>query len=160
MGSQNELVGGRQLIKYLSQYPLYITTWTEYGMQTRKTLNTDTFQIVIPRKMKSKFTLQGNKRLYPSESNACKLYTMQNYIIYPHLEQQIVFSMGFLSPAFTIHRTVGQGGGYFFNSSLPLPPASQTLRHQPSNYCRELTSTHSLQADLNQDPLVLLITNH
>ena len=93
MGSQNELVGGRRLIKYLSQNPQYITTWTEYGMQTRKTLNTDTFQIVIPRKMKSKFTLQGNKRLYPSESNACKLYAMQNYIIYPHLEQQIVFSI-------------------------------------------------------------------
>ena len=93
MGSQNELVGGRWLIKYLSQYPLYTTTWTEYGMQTRKTLNMDTFQIVIPRKMKSKFTLQGNKRLYPSESNACKLYAIQNYIIYLHLEQQIVFSI-------------------------------------------------------------------
>ena len=27
------------------------------------------------------------------------------------------------------HRTAGEGGGHFFNSSLPLPPASQTLRH-------------------------------
>ena len=26
-------------------------------------------------------------------------------------------------------RTAGKGGGYLLNSSLPLPPASQTLRH-------------------------------
>ena len=34
---------------------------------------------------------------------------------------------GFLSRTFTIHRTAVEGGDYFFNSSLPLPPASQTL---------------------------------
>ena len=39
------------------------------------------------------------------------------------------FYLGFLSRTFTIHRTAGEGGGYFFNSPLPLPPASQTLRH-------------------------------
>ena len=39
------------------------------------------------------------------------------------------FYLGFLSRTFTIHRTAGEGGGYLFNSSLPLPPASQTLRH-------------------------------
>ena len=33
------------------------------------------------------------------------------------------FCLGFLSRAFTIHRTAGEGGGYLFNSSLPLPPA-------------------------------------
>ena len=37
------------------------------------------------------------------------------------------FYLGFLSRTFTIHRTAGEVGGYFFNSSLPLPPASQTL---------------------------------
>ena len=48
---------------------------TEYwNMQTRITSNIDTFHAVIPRKMKSKFTLSVNKRLYPTESNACKLY--------------------------------------------------------------------------------------
>ena len=41
----------------------------------------------------------------------------------------VVFYRGFLSRPFTIHRTAGEGGGHFFNSSLPLPPASQTLRH-------------------------------
>ena len=98
-------------------------------MQTRKTLNTDTFHIVIPNKMKSTFTLQGNKRLYPSESNACELYGNAKLHNLPALGTvDCFFYVGFLSPAFTIHRTVGEGGGYFFNSSVPLPPASQTLR--------------------------------
>ena len=39
------------------------------------------------------------------------------------------FYLGFLSRTFTIHRTAGEGGGYLFNSFLPLPPASQTLRY-------------------------------
>ena len=38
------------------------------------------------------------------------------------------FYLGFISRTFTIHRTAGEGGGYLLNSSLPLPPASQTLR--------------------------------
>ena len=37
--------------------------------------------------------------------------------------------LGFLLETFTNHGTAGEGGGHFFNSSLPLPPASQTLRH-------------------------------
>ena len=45
-------------------------------------------------------------------------------------------------------------GGYLFNSSLPLPPASQTLRYQPGDYCRELTSAHSQQPHSNREPLV------
>ena len=42
---------------------------------------------------------------------------------------QFFFYLGFLSRTFTIHRTVGEGGGYLFNSSLPFPPALQTLIH-------------------------------
>ena len=49
---------------------------------------------------------------------------------------------GFSSQPFTNHRTAEERGGNFFNSSLPLPPASQTLRHQPGDYCRKLTSAH------------------
>ena len=45
-------------------------------------------------------------------------------------------------------------GGYLDNSSLPLPPASQTLRNKPGNYCRELTSAHSSQPDSNREPVV------
>ena len=39
------------------------------------------------------------------------------------------FYLGFLSRTFAIHGAAGEGGGYLFNSSLPLPPASRTLRH-------------------------------
>ena len=39
------------------------------------------------------------------------------------------FYLGFLSRPFTNHRTAGEEAGHFFSSSLPLPPASQTLRH-------------------------------
>ena len=37
------------------------------------------------------------------------------------------FYLGFLSQPFTNHGTAGEGGGYFFNSSLPLSPTSQNL---------------------------------
>ena len=60
----------------------------------------------------------------------------------------------FFSRTFTIHRTAGEKGGYIFNSSLLLPLASQTLRHQPDDYCRELTFAHSQQPDSNREPLV------
>ena len=33
------------------------------------------------------------------------------------------------SRIFTIYSTAGEGGTYLFKSPLPLPPASQTLRH-------------------------------
>ena len=51
------------------------------------------------------------------------------------------FYLGFLSRTFMINRTAGEGGGYFFRSSLPLPPVSQTLRYWPCDYCSELTSS-------------------
>ena len=41
--------------------------------------------------------------------------------------EMFVFNFGFLSRTFTIYSTSGEGEGYFFNSSIPLPPASQTL---------------------------------
>ena len=42
----------------------------------------------------------------------------------------VVFYLGFLSrTTLMVHRTAGEGGGYSFKSSLPLPPTSQTLRH-------------------------------
>ena len=53
------------------------------------------------------------------------------------------FYLGLLSRTFTIHSAAGEGTDYLFNASLPLPPASQTLRHYPGDYCRELTSAHS-----------------
>ena len=52
---------------------------------------------------------------YPYESNATTVF--------------FFFYLGFLSRTFTNHWTAGEGRGHFFNSSLPLPPASQTLRN-------------------------------
>ena len=40
----------------------------------------------------------------------------------------VFYYMGFLSRPVTNHGTAREGEGYF-NSSLPLPPASQALRH-------------------------------
>ena len=59
------------------------------------------------------------------------------------------FFLSFHTRPFTIPITAGKGGGYFFNSSLPLPPTSQTIRHQSGDYCSELTSAYSQQPDLN-----------
>ena len=44
----------------------------------------------------------------------------------------MLFYFGFLSGTFTIPRTAGTGGGYFFNSSLPLPHTSQTISAESS----------------------------
>ena len=41
----------------------------------------------------------------------------------------LFFYQGFFSRTLTNHMTAEEGGGHFFNSSLPIPPASQTLRH-------------------------------
>ena len=47
---------------------------------------------------------------------------------YKHLE--FFFSIWvFLSRPFANHKTAGEGGEHFLDSSLPLPPASQALRH-------------------------------
>ena len=65
------------------------------------------------------------------------------------------FYLRFLSRAFAIRGTAGEGGGgYLFNSSLPLPPASRALGHWPGDYCGELTSAHGWQPDWGREPLV------
>ena len=53
--------------------------------------------------------------------------------------------------------TAGERGCYFFNSSLLLAPASQTLTHQPGDYCTEVTSAHSQLPDSNRK---LLVSEH
>ena len=65
-----------------------------------------------------------------------------------------LFYVGFLSRTFTNHRTAGEGGRHFINSSLPLLLNSQTPRQLPGDYCRELTSAYSQQPDSNREPLV------
>ena len=60
------------------------------------------------------------------------------------------FYLGFLSRTFTNRRTAEEGRRHFCNSSLPLPPASQTIRH----LCRKSTSANSQQPGSNREPLV------
>ena len=50
------------------------------------------------------------------------------------MEKKVLVKVVFFYPVvfsatFTIHRTTGEEGGYFFKFPLPLPPVSQTLRH-------------------------------
>ena len=67
-------------------------------------------------------------RLSMSECNWSFLYSKFDSFGTVHL-LIFFFYLGFLSRTFSNHRTAGEEGGHFFNSSLPLPPASQTLRH-------------------------------
>ena len=60
----------------------------------------------------------------------------------------------FHSRTFSIHMAAEEGERYLFNSSLPFPPATQTLRHQPGDCCRELTSSHRQQSDSNREPYI------
>ena len=58
-----------------------------------------------------------------------KLWKMTSADVNTDVKEQFFFCLGFLSRTFTNHRTAGEGAGHFINSSLPLSPASQTLRH-------------------------------
>ena len=64
------------------------------------------------------------------------------------------FYLGFISQPFTNRRNAGEEGEHFFNSSLPLPPASQTLRYLLGDYCKDFTSAHRQEVDSNWKPLV------
>ena len=78
----------------------------------------------------------------------------KGYLLSVVPEKPFFFVSGFFSQTFTKHKTVEEWGGHFFNSSLLLPPTSQTVRHQPGIYCTELTSAHRYQADWKRDPFV------
>ena len=109
----------------------------------------------FPNRMQAHSFLQVLSAL---QSRRCNIYSLKlkglrNLNVSIHL-RCILFYLGFLSRTYTIYRTAGEGGASFYNSCLPLQPASQTLRHQPSNYFRGLTSTHSQQSDSNWEPSV------
>ena len=50
-----------------------------------------------------------------------------------------LFNVGFISQTLKNHSTAGEGEGHFINSSLKIPPVSQTLRHS-----RAITAKSSL----------------
>ena len=54
------------------------------------------------------------------------------------------FYLGFFHEHSQITGLQGKkGGGHFFDSSLPHPPASQAFRHLRGYYCKQLTSAYS-----------------
>ena len=114
---------------------------------------------VYAQKMKFSFKYFSSKcdqirRKRRIQSHLLKKSLMENVIFCTLLPKFFFFFyLGFLSRTFANHSTAGEGGGHFFFSSLPLPPASQTLRHQLGDYCRQLTSAHSQQPDSNREPL-------
>ena len=63
------------------------------------------------------------------------------------------FYVVFLSRTFTNHRTAGKGGGYFINSSLPIPPASQTLTAESSPLHIASGRTRTERKSLTTKPL-------
>ena len=79
------------------------------------------FRKIIPAES---FLHEIRKILLPLKPNECLLSC-----------KYFFFCLGFLSPTFTIHSKPREGGGYFFNSSLLLPSASQFFRHQVGDYC-------------------------
>ena len=64
------------------------------------------------------------------------------------------FYLGFLSRTFTIDRVVDKRENYFFNSFLQRPTVLQTLRHQPGDYFRRLTSPHSEKLESTRELFV------
>ena len=71
-----------------------------------------------------------------------------------NLIKDVFFLSGFSFTKIHDSQDSMEAGGYFFNSSLPLLPAPQSLRYQPSDYCRELTSFgYSWQSHSNREPL-------
>ena len=79
----------------------------------------------LPRKQKRNGKLlSGNENQF-----CCDIEEVAIYYKRVCFNAIFFFYLGFLPQPFTNHRTAREGGGHFFNSSLPLPLASQTLRH-------------------------------
>ena len=73
--------------------------------------------------------LSANKISLNVEKTELVIFKSPRKVLPDDIKINFFFYLGFLSGTFTIYRTAGEGGGYLFNSSLPLPTTSQTLRH-------------------------------
>ena len=71
------------------------------------------------------------------------IYIQYIFTTFFDIPDLLFFLSGFSFKTFTIHKTAVKGGGYIYNSSLPLPLASQTPTHKPGDYYRELNFAHS-----------------
>ena len=79
------------------------------------------------RNSESRIAFSSIKRLLSDWFGPKFKYKVSSYL--DNDSYDFFFRQGFLARTFMIHEAAREGGGYLFNSSLPLPPASQTLTH-------------------------------
>ena len=75
--------------------------------------------------VKCKTTYHNEDKRQQCWSNDKLIYVSRFFYIF-----LFFFYLGFLSQPFPNYRTAGEGGRHFFNSSLPLLPALQTLSRE------------------------------
>ena len=100
--------------------------------------------------------MKDSRRSSSTYTESLFLYVVKHNLVFLF---QFFFLSGFFSQIFSIHRTAGEGGDYLLIFFLPLPLASQTLRHQLGYWCRELTCAHSWQLESNKEPLLHALQN-
>ena len=105
--------------------PYTVTKISEKGVVTLK----NTSGLILNKK----YNVANLKHYFQEESGDTSSTAIRSSNFWSDAPDEIVvvffLYLGFLSRTFMIHGTAGEQGGYLFNSSLPLPPASQTLRH-------------------------------
>ena len=78
----------------------------------------------------------------------CGLYSSTMVLLF----EANFFYLEFLSQTFMIHKKAGEGEGYFFKSSVPLPPLQ---RHLDTSQAITVKTLHiTWQPDSNREPLV------
>ena len=127
---------------------------------TFNTCRIETSPLICSANQWSGFCLIGTSVMKDSRRSS-SIYTESLFlhVVKHNLLFLFYFLSGFFSRIFTIHRIVGERGDYLLISFLPLPTASQTLRHQLGYCCREVTSAHSWQPESNMESLLHALQN-
>ena len=96
----------------------------------------------------------------------CSWKLLSSYIgLVSSVRSFFFFYLGFLSRTFANHRTAGEGGGHFFNSSLPLSPASLsswaiTVESSPLHIASTRTRSENLRLPLTTSLHTLWTCHH
>ena len=118
--------------------------WENAGkMRTRITPNTDTFYAVILIVFYQYFTIVSiiDKEIIidnNDSNNNKKVSDVGVSLGLFEVFQNFFFSVWVFLHLKSTNRSASEKREVNFNSSLPLSPASRTLRHYPVDYCREL----------------------
>ena len=99
---------------------IYFTPYFTYEVFSEVTI----FYVNNPETIQRIKYIKQQYKIYPTV-----LFFLRQTVFSLHFSDFFFFYLGFLSQPFTNHRTTREGGEHFFNFSLPLSPASQTLRH-------------------------------